>query len=66
MSEIDIQKLIDMNYRVLTLLGVVTSLLLECKINMPKSEQYKFNWFVDALNDVVYNGKPIPKFPEKQ
>jgi hypothetical protein len=66
MNEIDNQKLIDMNYRLLTLLGMVTPLFLECKSSSPKSCHYKFDWFMDAINAVVYENKPIPPMPNKE
>jgi len=63
MSEIDIQELIDMNHRVITLLGIATSLLMECKVTRPKYEHYKFDWFLQALDDVVYLKKSLPLLP---
>jgi len=65
MKEIDVEEIINMNYRVLTLLGMVTSLLIDCKNSKPRSEHYKFDWFLDALNAVVYQKQPIPPLPEK-
>ncbi len=65
MKEIDIENIINMNYRVLTLLGMVTSLLIDCKASRPRSEHYKFDWFLNCLNAVVYENKPIPPLPEK-
>lgn len=65
MAEIEVQQVIDMNYRVLTLLGMVTSLLIDCKNGRPRSDHYKFDWFIDALNAVVYEHKPIPPLPDK-
>lgn len=61
-----LQKILNMNYRVLTLLGMMTALLVEWKNRMPRSEYYKFDWFMQALNDVVYNNKPIPPIPESE
>lgn len=62
----DYQNVVNMNYRVLTLLGMVTSILIDCKNSQPRSEHYKFDWFLDALNAVVYENKPIPPLPEKE
>lgn len=65
-KEINIETVINMNYRVLTLLGMVTALLMDCKNGRPRSEHYKFDWFMDALNEVVYKNNPIPPLPEKE
>lgn len=65
MKELDINDIVNMNYRVLTLLGMVTSLLIDCKNGRPRCDHYKFDWFLQALNDVVYMNKPIPPLPER-
>ncbi len=66
MKELDIQEIINMNYRALTLLGMVTSLLIECKTSQPRCNHHKFDWFLEALNNVVYKNEPIPPFPERE
>lgn len=63
---IDGQELLNMNYRVLTLLGMVMPLLMDCRNKHPKSEHYKFDWVLDAVNSVVYENKMIPPFPERE
>lgn len=65
-KEIDVQDIINMNYRILTLLGMVTSLLVDCKNSRPRSEHYKFDWFLDSLNAVVYENKSILPLPERE
>ena len=66
MSEIEIQKIIDMNYRVLILLGMVTPMLIDYKNILPRSKHLNVDWFMDALNAVVYENKPIPPLPERE
>lgn len=56
MKEIDIDNHITMNYRVLTLLGMAMSLIME----QPKSDRR--TWFVNAVENVVYRNKPIPEY----
>ena len=63
MKEIDMENIINMNYRALTLLGMTTSLLMECREISPKENHYKFDWFLNCLNAVIYENKPIPPFP---
>ncbi len=63
MTDESIQNLIDTNYRVLTLLGYATSLVMDYK----KLEAYhdnldKCNWLLQAINDVIYLKKPLPEF----
>jgi len=64
MTDKTYQDLINMNYRVLTLLGMMTAVLMDVKSSQPASEHYKFDWILQALNDVVYFNKPIPPLPE--
>lgn len=54
-----------MNYRALTLLGMAASIICEVRHRTPESEHYRLDWFLDALNDVVYKNQPIPPFPER-
>lgn len=61
----DIRNLMKLNSRLLLLLGMITPLLIDCKYSRPKAEHYKFYWFTDALNAVIYENKPIPPFPDK-
>lgn len=65
-KSIEIQDVINMNYRVLTLLGIATSLIADCRNDSPNNKKYKFDWFMDAINDVVYLNKPLPPLPEKE
>lgn len=55
----------NMCNRTLTLLGMATVLLMECRNSRPRADHYKFDWFMDAINAVVYEDKPIPSMPEK-
>jgi hypothetical protein len=64
-KEFDIENLINVNCRLLILLGMVTPLLLDFKDSKHKSEHYKIDWVLDALNAVVYENKPLPPFPER-
>ncbi len=66
MKELDVQEILNMNYRALTLLGMMTAVLMECKKYRPRSDHYKFDWILDSVNDVVYHNKPIPPFPESE
>jgi hypothetical protein len=65
MKEIDIEQLINMNYRVLTLLGMATSIIMDYKnLSAYHDNSAKCNWFMDAITNVVYLNKPIPPMPE--
>lgn len=64
MKEIDIQELIDMNYRVLILLGIGTKMIMDYR----KLEAYHDNsedcdWWMQAIQAVVYENKPLPPMP---
>lgn len=64
MKEIDIEQLINMNYRVLTLLGIATSFIIDYKkLEAYHDDSEKCDWFLDALQKVVYENKPLPQLP---
>jgi len=66
MKEKEIQEIIDMNYRALTLLGYATSLIMDYRetcVLRHTDEKKKCDWFLEALNNVVYLNKPLPEMP---
>jgi hypothetical protein len=64
-KEIDIENLINMNYRVITLLGIATSIIMDYRdLEAYHDKSEKCDWFMKAIQDVVYENKPIPAFPK--
>lgn len=61
MKELDVQQLIDMNYRVLLLLGFATSIVGDYK--RWGGDEKNCKWFFDAVQAVVYENKPLPPLP---
>lgn len=66
MNDEQIKELSNMTYKVLTLLGMVTPMIMEYREFLHEKNHYKVDWFLDALNAVVYENKPIPPFPRKE
>lgn len=64
MNEAQAKDIIDTNYRILLLLGMATSMLYDCRKLGPGLEHYKYDWFMDAVSEVVYKNNPMPPFPE--
>lgn len=65
MNEKQLENIINMNYRALTLLGMAAAIISEVRHKTCMGERYRLDWFLDALNEVVYKNQPIPPFPEK-
>lgn len=64
MKELDIQAIIDMNYRVLTLLGFATAIVSDYKdLEVYHEKSDKCDWFINAIQAVVYEKKPLPPLP---
>lgn len=42
------------------LLGMATSMLFQMDKQMTEDQVRFFQWWKDAMYDVVYNGKPVP------
>lgn len=63
-KEIDIDSLINVNYRLCTLLGMATSIIMDYKdLDAYHDKSEKCDWFLKAIQDVIYENKPIPKIP---
>lgn len=65
MNEKQLENIINMNYRALTLLGMATAIMSEVRNKISDSSCYNIDWFLDAVNDVIYKNQPIPPFPQK-
>lgn len=72
MKEIDIEKLVHMNQRLLFILGygtsVMSELMKEVGMRLNPTEEYKndgYGWFLQAIENIVYLDKPLPPMPEK-
>lgn len=64
MTEENIQSIIDMNYRALTLLGIAASMIMDYKkLDDYHDKAYQCDWFINAIQAVVYENKPLPKMP---
>lgn len=64
MKEIDVQELINMNFRILTLLGFAASIVHDYKeLEAYHDKSEKCDWFMSALQAVVYENKPLPPLP---
>ncbi len=65
-KEIDkLQILIDANYRLSTLIGIALSMICDYK----NLNEKKRDWFIQAVQDVIYENKPISpyqKIPNEQ
>lgn len=65
-KEIDVESIITANYRFLTLLGIATSIIMDYKdLEAYHDKSDKCDWFMQAIQDVVYENKPIPPLPIK-
>lgn len=57
MKEIDVQELINVNYRLCTLLGIATHII--------HTNSNDTDWWMKAIQAVVYENKPIPPLPNE-
>lgn len=63
-KEINIENIINMNYRVLMLLGIATSIIMDYEDYKTVEGNKKIDWLMKAIQDVVYENKPIPEMPK--
>jgi hypothetical protein len=60
MKEIDINEIINLNIRLLLLLGIGTSII----ANQQYSSSIDRDWWLLAIDEVIYKKNPIPPFPK--
>lgn len=65
MNEIDVKDVINANYRICTLMGMILGFMTDIKMLFPKSEHHKYDWIIHAVNEVMYKNNPIPPFSER-
>lgn len=72
MKEADIEKLVQMNQRLLLVLGygtaVMGELMREVGMRLDPTEEYKsegYGWFLQAIENLVYLDKPLPPMPDR-
>lgn len=64
MNEINVQDLIDANFRILLLLGYATSIVGSYRrLEAYHDDEAQCKWFFDAVQAVVYENKPLPPMP---
>lgn len=49
----------------LFLLGVVTTVLIEMGDSIPQEQRAGVKWIMEALDNTIYQKKPLPPFPER-
>lgn len=63
-NEINIQELVDFEFKILTLLGYAKSIVINYKsLEAYHDDKEKCEWFLDAVQAVVYENKPLPPMP---
>lgn len=62
--EEQIKELTDINFRILTLLGFATSIVMSYKeLEAYHDDTEKVDWFLQSLNNVIYLNKPLAEMP---
>ena len=51
--------------RILLILGFGVSIILELRRYAPKDREKDILWFIQAMENVVYQNKRLPAFPER-
>ncbi len=63
----DVKHLIDMNARLLLLLGYSTAtifgIIKDYRIILSQSDNEKYKWLKDSIENLIYLDKPLPPCP---
>ena len=63
MTDDNVDKLIQMNQRLLLVMGYATSVLLELGKFMPEEKKDGIYWVIESIENIVYLDKPLPPMP---
>lgn len=63
MKELDIDKLIQTNNRLLLVLGYGSAVMIELDKYLPHDKKAGMYWFLQAMENIVYTDKPLPPMP---
>ncbi len=63
MIEDNIDKLIQINYRLLLVMGYAASVILELGKHVPEQNKEGINWVIEAIENIVYLDKPLLPMP---
>jgi hypothetical protein len=63
MTNDNIDKLIQMNQRLLLVMGYATSVILELGKFVPEEKKQGVYWVIEAIENIVYLDKPLPPMP---
>ncbi len=66
MKELDVDALINMNSRLLLVLGYGTAVMIELGKYLPENKKDGLYWFIQAMENLVYLDKPLPPMPSCQ
>ena len=64
MTELDLKKIIEINEKLLLLLGYAIGILPIPDLSVAHDVYFeKYNWLLKAVENTVYLNKPFPKMP---
>ena len=63
MNEIEIEKIIHMNQRLLLILGYAMGFVMPYGKKLSGDDKEKYQWLVKAVENLVYLDKPLPPMP---
>jgi hypothetical protein len=63
MNDDNVDKLIQMNQRLLLVMGYATSVILELGKYVPEENKQGVYWVIEAIENIVYLDKPLPPMP---
>lgn len=61
----EIERLSQVNHRLLLILGFGASLVLQMRHSIGNPDDPNILWFIQAIENTVYQGKELPPFPER-
>ncbi len=64
MDDKEIEHIYSMNNRLLLVMGFATSVLIDMSRLLKNGEDPRLAWIIQAIDNIVYQNKPLPPMPE--
>lgn len=65
LTQEQIDYVLDKQQKLLTILGVVSTIFIEMGGRVPQEQRPGVRWIMESLENVIYQNKPLPPFPER-
>jgi hypothetical protein len=63
MTEDNINKVLQMNQKLLIVMGYTTAIILQSRNSFSKEDQIRLNWIIEAIDNIIDTEIPLRPMP---